>query len=172
MLLLPQSTMRTLFLVVFGLTCLFPLIAIGVMYKVGIVSDPGLNKRRERNIPFIISGVAYLACFLFFRHINAPGWLTTFIIGGLVALVIAALVNLRWKISIHLTAMGGLVAFIIRLILNGQAMFFSETWLMGSIIAAGLVGTSRLLLRRHTLGQVGAGFANGFLCVIIMTAFA
>jgi membrane-associated phospholipid phosphatase len=34
---------------------------------------------------------------------------------------------------------------------------------MGLFIIAGLVGTSRLILRRHTLYQVIAGFLLGFL---------
>lgn len=169
LLFLPGAIKMELILIVLGLTCLFPLIAIGVMYKMGIVTDPGLNKRKERTIPFIVSGLAYIACFIFFKIIHAADWLSMFIAGGLLAMVIAAIINLRWKISVHLTAMGGLTAFIIRLILEQEAYISPEGWLVFSIIAAGVVGTSRLLLRRHTLWQVAAGFANGFLCVYVLT---
>ncbi len=73
MLLLPTGTMRTLTLVVFGLTCLFPMVAIGIMYKMGIVSDPGLNSRRERTLPFAVSAAGYVACPVFLHHIHSPG---------------------------------------------------------------------------------------------------
>lgn len=168
MLLLPTGTMRTLTLVVFGLTCLFPMVAIGIMYKMGIVSDPGLNNRRERTLPFAVSAAGYVACLVFLHHIHSPWWITMFMAGGLLALVIAALVNLRWKISIHLTAMGGLVAFVVRLITEHLAMVNGQSWLIATIVAAGLVGSSRLLLNRHTPMQVLAGSANGFLCVYLM----
>lgn len=32
------------------------------------------------------------------------------------------------------------------------------------ILLAGLIGSSRILLNRHTIGQVGAGFALGAMC--------
>lgn len=170
MLLLPTATMRTLLLMVAGLTCLFPLVAIGVMYKLGIVSDPGLNKRRERTLPFIVSAAGYVGCIILFVHISAPSWLTMFMAGGLAALVVAALVNLRWKISVHLTAMGGLVAFMLRLIVDHLTMFHPYGWLTAIIIATGLVGTSRLILDRHTPLQVLAGTLNGFICVFLFTS--
>lgn len=171
MYLLPSGTMRTLLLVVFGLTCLFPMIAIAVLYKLGLVSDPGLNRQKERTLPFAVAAAGYVGCIIFLWHIHSPAWLTMFMAGGLVALVIAALINLRWKISVHLTAMGGLVAFVVRLIIDNLTLFHAEGWLIAAIIAAGLVGTSRLLLRRHTPMQVLAGTVNGFICVYLLTAF-
>lgn len=170
--LLPTGTMRTLLLVVLGLTCIFPMVAIGILYKMGIVSDPGLNRQKERTIPFAVSAAGYIACLIFFNHINAPSWLTMFIAGGLAALVIAALVNLKWKISVHLTAMGGLVAFILRLITDNLTLFHAQAWLIAAILATGLVGTSRLMIRRHTPMQVLAGTVNGFVCVYLMTAIS
>ncbi len=64
--------------------------------------------------------------------------------------------------------MGGLVAFVVRLITEHLAMVNGQSWLIATIVAAGLVGSSRLLLNRHTPMQVLAGSANGFLCVYLM----
>lgn len=169
--LLPGGTMRTLLLVVAGFTCIFPLVAIAVMYKLGIVSDPGLNRRKERTLPFVVSAAGYVATLIFFVHIHAPAWLTMFMAGGILALLISLAVTFRWKISIHLTAMGGVVAFILRLVQSDLALFGGEGWLAAAVIATGLVGTSRLILYRHTPWQVAAGFLDGFLCVYIMMLF-
>lgn len=166
--LLPSGTMLTLLLVVAGFTCLFPLVAIGVMYKLGIVSDPGLNRRRERTLPFVVSAAGYVAALIFLIHIHAPSWMTMFMAGGLLALVVSSGITFRWKISIHMTAIGGFVAFVLRLVQSGLMLFGGAGWLAAAIVAAGLVGTARLILYRHTPWQVAAGFLNGFLCVYLM----
>ena len=36
------------------------------------------------------------------------------------------------------------------------------------LLLAGAIGSSRILLNRHTLGQVGAGFGLGVLCCTSM----
>ncbi|MCM1029533.1 MAG: hypothetical protein NC342_08120 [Pseudoflavonifractor sp.] len=172
LLLLPQATMRTLLLMVFCFTCLFPLVAIGVMYKLKLVSDPGLNNRRERTLPFAVAAAGYAACLIFFIHINAPSWLVMFMGAALAALAICVIINLKWKISVHLTALGGLVAFILRLIADGLTLFHAPAILTAAILAAGLTASSRLILYRHTPSQVAAGFLNGFLCVYILTAIS
>lgn len=169
--LLPPATTWTLISVVFGLTCLFPLLSIAVMYKLKIVSDPGLNKRGERTIPFVVSALAYALCITFFVRIHAPGWLTWFAAGALLAIVVCCIVNFWWKISVHLTALGGLVALLLRIITDGQALLPPLPYLLIAIIATGAVGTARLVLSRHTLLQVAAGTLNGFLCVYLLTAF-
>ncbi len=42
-------------------------------------------------------------------------------------------------------------------------------WLSAVIILAGAVMTARVYLGRHTLWQVLAGCANGFICVYLMS---
>lgn len=87
-------------------------------------------------------------------------------------MVIDVIVNRWWKISAHGSATGGVIALCFR-IMNLGAEVNGETmqWVtIGVIIVAGLVGTARLLLERHTLGQVLGGNANGFLCVYFITA--
>ena len=37
-----------------------------------------------------------------------------------------------------------------------------------TLLLAGAIGSSRILLNRHTLGQVGAGFSLGVLCCVSM----
>ena len=40
-------------------------------------------------------------------------------------------------------------------------MFNPISWLCLTLVLAGLVGTSRIILRQHTLAQVTAGFGVG-----------
>lgn len=60
------------------------------------------------------------------------------------------------------------MAFVVRLLSEHLAMVNGQGWLIATIIAAGLVGSSRLLLNRHTPMQVLAGTANGFVCVYLL----
>lgn len=169
---LPLNVRWHVTLLVFCITAVVPLAAILGLNKLGVVSDPGLNKRTERTLPYVITGLAYVACTIYLLRANAPGWLWLFMAGTTLATIISAVVNRWWKISAHMAAMGGLVAMMFRVLDIGMAApavpFMLFTILI--VIAAGAVGTARIYLDRHTLLQVMAGTANGFLCVFLLSA--
>lgn len=165
----PLSTRVGVTLASFLLTCIFPLIAIGVMWKIGYISEPGLNKRTERTVPYVITALSYVACGIYLWRVNAPMWFVMFIGGALLATIISIVVNRWWKISAHMAAMGGLLAILVRIAISGLAVTPMLWIIILAIVACGAVATARLILERHTLGQVTAGFLNGFLCVIILS---
>ena len=69
------------------------------------------------------------------------------------------MINVWWKISTHTAAIGGVTGA-----LQAYALLigFNPTWWLCLVITiAGMVGTSRMLLRQHTLWQVSAGFLLG-----------
>lgn len=169
---LPLNVRWNVTLLVFCITAVVPLAAILGLHMLGVVSDAGLNKRTERTLPYVITGLAYVACTIYLLRANAPGWLWLFMAGATLATVISAVVNRWWKISAHMAAMGGLVAMMFRVLDIGMAApgvpFMLFTILI--VIAAGAVGTARIYLDRHTLLQVIAGTANGFLCVFLLSA--
>ena len=160
-------------LAIFGVTCALPALIIYGLHRAGFIKDPGLNNRTERTVPYILTALSYGASAWILAHAKAPSWLWLFMIGGLVAVAVNAVVNRWWKISAHLAAMGGLVALTFRIALSHTVLpGFPFIWMaIATILAAGAVGTARVYLDRHTVGQVGAGFLNGFLCVFIVTAF-
>ena len=57
---------------------------------------------------------------------------------------------------------GGLVAF--------SALFSYNPvwWLCLFILVAGVLGTARIILRHHTLGEVMGGFAVGLICSLLV----
>ncbi|MDE5608343.1 MAG: hypothetical protein K2I64_05365 [Muribaculaceae bacterium] len=151
----------------FGLTAVVPGAGIFIMYRLGKVTDPALNKQRERLLPFVITILAYFATAFYFTRLRAPHWMSAFMVGASVALAIAAVINLRWKISGHSMGMGGLTALSLFLAVKGYLVTFGFALPLGLILLSGLVGTCRLLLGRHTLGQVGAGYVLGFAAIYI-----
>ena len=166
---LPSNLLWTAIGITFVITCLVPVSAIVALYRSGVIKDPALNNRTERFIPYGVVVLCYLGCGFFVYKASAPFWLPMFFAGGALATVISTVVNCWWKISAHAAAMGGLVALVFRIVASHYALFNMNVWLSGVIIVAGLVMTARVYLSRHTLWQVLAGCANGFLCVYLMS---
>lgn len=156
---------------VVGMCALFifiiPALAVLALYRANLISDPGLNSRGDRTIPYAITILCYLLCAYYLYRIAAPGWLVGVMAGGLLTIVINLTVNLRWKISGHMAAMGGFIAITLYIAANQLAIIPMIWFVVGAFLAAGLVGTARLYLNRHTPMQVLAGTINGFLCVYL-----
>jgi membrane-associated phospholipid phosphatase len=139
-----------------------PAILIVMLHRVGVISDLSLKIRRERFYPYIITLFSYSAMIIFYYRMQMPKWFLMIMAASVAIMIIAIIITLKWKISAHMFGVGGLI---------GGAMavsyYVEQTnpyyMFMGLFLIAGLVGTSRLLLRRHTLYQVIAGFMLGLL---------
>ncbi|WP_304976890.1 phosphatase PAP2 family protein [Duncaniella muris] len=166
---LPTNLLCTAVGITFVITCLIPVSIIMALFRSGMVSDPGLNERKERYLPYGAVVLCYLGCGFFFFKASAPLWLPMFFAGAALATVINVAVNYWWKISAHAAAMGGLVALLFRIVASHYALYNMNLWLSAVIILAGAVMTARVYLGRHTLWQVLAGCANGFICVYLMS---
>lgn len=147
-----------------------PAILIYMLLRMGMISDLSLKVRRERFYPYMITLLSYTAMIIFYYRMHMPRWFMMIMVASVAIMVVAILITFKWKISAHMFGIGGLI---------GGAMavsFFVERsnpyyMFMGLFIIAGLVGTSRLILRRHTLGQVIAGFLLGFLVSFLFVWF-
>ncbi len=171
LLFLPTGLLWTAIGITFVLTAVLPASTIALLYRAGVISDPGLNSRQERFIPYGVVILCYLGCAFFFYRASAPVWLPLFFSGAALATLINVIVNLRWKISAHAAGMGGLVALLLRVVVSHYALVDMTVWISVAIILSGMVMTARVYLERHTLGQVLAGFADGFLCVFLVSMF-
>lgn len=87
--------------ITFVITCVIPACGIMAMYKTGFLTDPGVNVRTERSLPYALTILCYVGCCFFLYRAGAPSWLTMFYAGGGAAALINAVVNLKWKISAH-----------------------------------------------------------------------
>ena len=150
---------------VFLMTACIPAAFIILMLKTGGASDADLTNRRERILPYLIFICALLSTAYFLYKMMMPHWLIAQLIGASIALFVALLVNFVWKISAHAIGIGGLIGGIM-----GVAQMQMSNPYVGLIIAfliAGCVGTSRLILKRHTPMQVYTGFGLGFICIFV-----
>lgn len=138
-----------------------------IIYKMGIISDPGLNERKDRAIPYILTMMCYVLCGYYLYMIKAPIWLIGIIAGAMLTILVNLIVNHWWKISGHMAGMGGMLGVLMFLSVSGLAVLPMLCVMAAAIVITGLVGTARLALNRHTFMQVIAGTANGFICVYI-----
>lgn len=154
--------------VIAALTCLVPAILFIVMQYFGIINDVHLNGRNERFLPYVVIVLCYVVGALYLFNINAPTWMWMFLFGGGVSGVVLMLVNFFWKISAHMAGIGGIIGLLCKINNNGDGVFDLMPIICVVIITAGILGTSRLAMERHTLWQVIAGVLCGFACVYLI----
>lgn len=166
---IPFGSKLVLCLIVGGITIVFPVVIGLLLKRAGVISEIGINNRKERFIPYMVTVLSLLgAAFFLYRH-NAPGWVWLYFVGGAIGGVICSVVNFWWKISAHATGVGGLVALFLRIISDGMPMEGVYGWLIAAVVCAGALGSARVWLGKHTLLQVLAGYVVGFCCVFFVT---
>lgn len=158
--------------IVFALNAVLPVLLFCLLKFFGVIKDVALNEQKERAIPYIIMIICYLATAYFLYTRNAPMWVVMFFVGGSLAGLVNMIVNGWWKISAHGAAAAGLVAMLVRMDKVGMPQTDLLPWIVATIIFAGLLCSSRVYLRRHTLGQVLAGSAVGYIGVYVSMLFA
>lgn len=154
-----------LFLIIFmrvvACTLLLPLMSVLLMIRIGKVTTVFIEDKRERSWPLLLGAAIYLATYYFLLPVPpVPVFISLFILGAAATLILALLINLFWKISLHMIGIGGLCGGL-------TAIFYfmqegNPLWLTTWFVLAGMLGTARLILNAHTPMQVLAGFALGF----------
>lgn len=152
-------------------TGVFPLLCIFGLRLSGQVTSVALRERSERTVPYFIAACCYAFSVWHFHRAMAPEWFCMFFTGAAISILAVAIINLRWKISGHATAVGGMLGLCIRLAMTTGPEWHYAGTLMGVILACGITCTSRLLLGRHTPAQVWAGLALGFTSVFTASLF-
>lgn len=156
-------------LIVAGVTIILPMLTVLLLKHLGMVSDIGLNNQKERTIPYLITILCMGGTGVFLAMKGFPLWVVMFYAGGALAGLIEAIINNWWKISAHAAGVAGIVAMLIRMSHTPMVNPDVLTWLIVAVACAGLTGSARLWLGRHTLGQVLAGYAVGFCSVYFLT---
>lgn len=170
--LLPYGSRVAVLLVCMGITCIVPLIFLSVLRHFNLVKDLHVNIREQRLIPYLFAALCYaVAAYYLYSNCHAPTWFVMFMVGTCITVLLLALINLKWKISAHMAGIGGVIGLIYQIHVQGLSAFDLMWLLCLSILVAGLLGSSRLVLKRHDIWQVLAGVILGFLCVSLTMRF-
>lgn len=166
--LLPWALKKYMLLVVFISTCALPAITVFIL-SLNSRFDLNMEKNTDRVLTLIISAIFYYIGYQILKRIPSFPVYNILLIGSVLVQVVLLPITMRWKISLHSAAMGGLVGGILGLSFRLQEN--PELLLSALILMAGLVGTSRLILSKHSLPQVYAGFSVGFLILLLVITF-
>ena len=163
---LPYEAKKVVFIIVFISSCLLPLAFLPLFLYQNLIRNFEMKTNRERIVPFATIGLLYLMGYFLLLQMEVPDTIANVMLGGAIAIFMNLLITIKWKISAHMTGIGAL---------TGTLIAFSYTlksdliiYLAFAFIVAGLVGTSRLLLKYHTSSQIYAGFGLG-LTVLLLT---
>ena len=167
--LLPWEAKLYILILVATFTVLLPTTLIRMFRRWRGWSLEDFSVRERRIVPYIIAIICYLLCYHIITTNHIPYTIGSIVMASLMIQVVCAIINHWWKISTHTAAIGGVA---------GAIMAFAEIfsfnplwWLSIVLLLAGMVGTSRMILKQHTLAQVVAGFLVGMTCAILAVLF-
>ena len=120
-----------------------------------------LGIKERRMVPYTISILCYFVCLYLMEIFHIPHFMGSILMAALFLQVLCAIINVWWKISTHTAAIGGVAGALIAF--SGIFLFNPTWWFCVVMLVAGMVGTSRMILRQHTLSQVLGGFGVGLL---------
>lgn len=152
--------------IVYCFTILTPTITIFLFWKINGFARQELSERKKRYVPILLTIISYVFCLLMMRKLNIPWYMTGIIFVSLVISIICILVNLKWKLSEHMAGMGGIIGGLV----SFSALFSYNpvVWLCLFILIAGILGSARIVLGHHTLGEVLSGFVVGLVCSFLI----
>jgi len=149
---------------IFTSTFLIPLMLIYfVIFKAnGLIQSLKMENRKERTYPFILTALLFYMIYYFLKQNNIPviNILASFIWVSTLIIVVALLINLVWKISIHMLGIGGLIG--VWFVLNSKLFLNLYILIPILLLCAGLTGFARLKLNAHKPSEVYVGFILGF----------
>ena len=152
--------------IVYCFTILTPVVTIFLFRKINGFDIQELTERKKRYVPILLTIISYVFCLLMMRKLNIPWYMTGIILTALIVSVICMIVNLKWKLSEHMAGMGGVIGGLV----SFSALFGYNpvAWLCVFILIAGVLGSARILLGHHTLGEVLGGFTVGLLVSVLV----
>ena len=165
----PWSYKIQVLLMVYLFTIMLPTLLIHVYRRYQGWNLIELGHREKRMIPYVLSIISYFTCVYVMERLHMPHFMGSVIVAALAVQIVCALINVWWKISTHTAAIGGVAGALFAF--SYYLGFNPVWWLSLVIIVAGMVGSSRMILRQHSLSQVVGGFAVGFICAALAILF-
>lgn len=145
------------------LTALFVTVApLGLLWlavRAGRVGNLDLDVRHERPWPMLLALAITVLGLALLWLLGAPRLLLVLLVSTLLGGLIALLITLRWKISIHAGGAAGCVTVL--------ALLYGA-WALPLLVGVALIGWSRVVLGKHTWAQVIAGAIVSALITILV----
>lgn len=150
-------------------TILFPLMGILLLKSSKAITSVHMPSKEERRWPLLMGTAFFFLAYLLISYVSPAKQLNYITMAGIATLTICTIINLIYKLSIHMAAIGGVTGMLVAY--SHMANINMTYIILFAVFASGLVGFARLQLSAHSSGQVAAGFAAGFFSQFVLLSF-
>ena len=146
--------------IVFVSTFIVPVFTKGLI-KYFSHNEIDFSNRKDRLLLFLITAVSYYIGYTFLKQMIFFSSFKIFLISAAITILLLLLISSKWKISVQTAGIGGLTGIYLALCFRLYLNAILPVCIL--FLICGMVGTSRLILKRHTPAQIYAGFLLGFI---------
>ena len=158
---------RISLIVVFLFTCVFPLGMIVMLYLSKMIKDFELSTRQERALPISLTIILLLFTFFVMRGIpQLERGHTAFLLSPAVGMLLILIVNYYMKPSVHMLGLGGVLGMMLIIMVFYRAQI--QLLFVLTILATGITGTARLILKLHSPKELLIGLLTGFFTTAVL----
>ena len=158
--LIPKNIQYYCYAVVVFTLLIMPLVSLPVFRHFHLIRNYKLEEKQERVYPILIAGGFAFLGFWLLRGVSHTQIVQQLYLILVILLSLFSIVTLRWKMSMHMTAIGGLCGFMLSIGMHYPGQLRGIFMIV--LLLSGLLGVCRLYLKKHTPAQVYAGFLFGF----------
>lgn len=159
---------RFVLIVVLFSTGILPTLSVAIL-ALNPKFDISMNNSRDRIIPLLTSSLFYYLGFILLGKVKAFPVFKLFLIASILVIVALLLISFKWKISNHMAAVGGMAGTLFALSFRSGANPLYT--ILTVVLISGMVGTARLVLDKHSIGQIIAGYSLGFTVLYLVIYF-
>ncbi len=140
-------------------SCVFPTVSIWYLLQKGTIESADVVIREQRPWPLTLAALNYFFGFGILSSLHAPNLVQGLMFCYATNTLVVGLITFWWKVSVHTIAMSGpLVAL----------TYQFGLWVVPFFLLVPLVGVSRVVMNRHTVGQVVVGGFLGLVLTVIL----
>ncbi len=147
-------------------TLILPVVISYILVRRGWIKSLEMQQREERLFPYLSNLLLLLFSAYMIYALRLPRVFFLLTLGAAAAVVIAVIINTKWKISIHMVGLGALLGTLFGL--SSFLLIDLRMVIILFLLIAGLVGVARLTLGAHRPSQIYAGFFVGFFCEYLL----
>ncbi len=149
----------------------FPLVTVLLLKALNFISSLHLRTQRERMIPLLATMTWSFWMWNVWKNLaGSPHEIVVFSLAVFLATIVAWLMNIYFKVSLHAISMGVMAGFILYLAFAGSVNF--GIYISVAMLIAGVVCSARLIVSDHSPAEIYAGFSGGVIALLVAAMLA
>ena len=117
---LPLAYQLKVVTIVYVFTILLPTVLIHLYRRYQGWTSTEMGRKERRMVPYIIAIMCYFACYYLMIVMRIPQFMANIVVTALMIQVACAIINVWWKVSIHMAGIGGMTGALLKGSLTGR----------------------------------------------------